>query len=83
MDYINHKNISYCTVFQLELSQDELEVYESCMKYVQEHCSEDEIYKITGCTLNELSSWHKELKNMIISYVDEVNLPDKYKNDHK
>ncbi|MHC1684282.1 MAG: hypothetical protein AB6733_15205 [Clostridiaceae bacterium] len=79
MDLINCENISYCTVFDLRLTQDELEVYESCMKYILDNCDNDKIKEITGCNLDEYSAWYKELRNLIVSYVHEGNLPDKYR----
>ena len=78
MEYISHKEISYCTVFNLNLSQDELEVYESCMRYVLEKCSEEEIYSLTGCKIDELKAWNNNLRDLLRMYVDRANLPDKY-----
>ncbi|WP_108670435.1 hypothetical protein [Peribacillus acanthi] len=79
MEYLSHEEISYCTVFKLKLSQDEIEVYESCMKYVLDKCGENEIYEITGCKLDELQSMHKNLQELLLKHVNETNLPDKYK----
>jgi len=79
MEYLHHEVISYCTVFELKLSQDELEVYESCLKYILENCNDEIIYQITGCRKTELNSWHSELKEMILKYVRKDLLPDKYK----
>ncbi len=79
MEYLGHKEISYCTLFNLKLSQDEIEVYESCMRYVKEKCDENEIYKLTGCTIEEFNTWHCELRNLLLKYVSVENLPEKYK----
>lgn len=79
MEYIEHEEVSYCTIFNLKLSQDEIEVYESCMSYVLENCTADEIYELTGCKVNELQAWQKNLKELMIGHVDEANLPNKYK----
>lgn len=79
MEYLNHEEIAYCTIFNLKLSQDELEVYESCMKYVLEKCNEQEIYNLTGCKVEELEAWQKELKKLIITHMAEENLTEKYR----
>lgn len=79
MKYLGHEEISYCTVFNLKLSQDEIEVYESCMSHVLKSCSEDEIYNLTGCKFDELQAWQSTLRELILKYVDENNLPEKYK----
>jgi len=79
MEYIDHEEVSYCTVFNLKLSQDEIEVYESCMRFVLENCNEDDIYELTGCKLDELQAWQTTLKELILKHVNETNMPDKYK----
>lgn len=79
MEYLKHEIISYCTLFSLKLSQDELEVYESCMKFMLEKCNAQEIYELTGCELDELKAWHQEIKNMILEYVPQEILSKKYK----
>jgi hypothetical protein len=79
MEYLEHEEVAYCTVFNLKLSQDELEVYESCMKYVLEKCNEKEIFDLTGCKINELKAWQEEIRKLIITHVDEEILSEKYK----
>lgn len=79
MEYLEHEDIAYCTVFTLKLSQDELEVYESCMRHVFEKCNQDEIYELTGCKAEDLKAWQEDLKSLILTYVPKENLPGKYK----
>jgi hypothetical protein len=79
MEYLNHENIAYCTLFNLKLSQDELEVYESCMEFVLNRCSESEIYDITGCSIDELKDWQINIKKLILAYVEKENISEKYK----
>ena len=57
MEFVDSKEISYCTLFLLEVSQDELEVYESCLQYVFAQCSDSAIYEIAGCTREELNGF--------------------------
>ena len=79
MEYYGHENIAYCTVFDLKLSQDELEVYESCIRYVLEKCNETTIYSLTGCKMEEINAIHQDIRNLILTYVPNENLPDKYR----
>jgi len=79
MEYIDCKEISYCTLFLLEASQDELGVYESCMKYVLKHCDDDAIYEITGCTRGELGAFAGDIRNILSTHVRDELLPDEYK----
>ncbi|WP_010251589.1 hypothetical protein [Acetivibrio cellulolyticus] len=78
MEYLKHEEICYCTLFDIKLSQDELEVFESCMRFVKEHCNQEEIYKLTGCTEDEFCEGHSELRELIIKYVRSEILPDRY-----
>lgn len=81
MEYIRHEEVSYCTVLDLSLSQDELEVYESCMRYILENLSKDKIYDITG-TFN-LDVYIEDIKDLFNKYVRDEVLPEKYKDIKK
>lgn len=78
MEYIKHDEISYCTVLDLILTQDELEVYESSMRFILENFNEQKIYEITGCTIEELSSFIEDIREIFKKYVRDEVLPSKY-----
>ena len=79
MEYVDCKEISYCTLFLLEASQDELGVYESCMKYVLNQCDDDKIYEVIGCTRGELDAFAGDINSILRAHVRDELLPDSYK----
>ena len=80
MDYINHKEVSSINLFELRLSEGELMVYESCIKFVLNNCKEEEIYELIGCeSKEELRSFQKDLELLIKKYVQEEYLPENFR----
>lgn len=50
MYLLKHKNPSVTVnVFDVDISEDGLMIYESCINYVLLNCSDTDIYKITAC----------------------------------
>lgn len=65
MYLLEHKNPSgTVNEFTIDVSEDGLMVYESCINHVIENCSDKEIYKITGCENKEAL---KEIQKNIIT----------------
>lgn len=65
-------------MLDLVLSQDELEVYESSMRYLLNNLNE-KIYETTGCTIGELGAFIDDITELFQLYVRDELLPEKYK----
>lgn len=51
MYLLNHdKSSGVITNFQIEEPEDSLIMYESCINYLLECCSDDEVFSVTCCT---------------------------------
>ncbi|MGR6382279.1 hypothetical protein [Escherichia coli] len=65
MYLLEHRNPSgTVNQFHIDVSEDGLMIYESCINYVLENCSDQEVYEITGCENREAL---KEIQKDIIS----------------
>ena len=51
-------------VFDVDISEDGLMIYESCINYVLLNCNDTDIYKITGCENKKALT---EIQKLIIS----------------
>ncbi len=81
MDYISHEEIASITLFDVRVSESELMVYESCVKYVVDNCPEDDLYAHTGCkTKLELDSIRIDPILLIKKHMLKEFLPQKYIN---
>ena len=79
MYLIKHDDSSGVSMFQLELSEGELTLYESCLYYVLTHCPEQDLYDQVGCeNNNELSIFQEDLLRLLIKHVDKRSLPERY-----
>lgn len=78
MDVIKYEEIASVTLFELQLSEGELMVYESCIEFVLENCPEEKLHELTGCeNREELSSYQLDLKNLL-QKINKDYLPNKY-----
>ncbi|WP_174868442.1 hypothetical protein [Pectobacterium polaris] len=81
MDLLKKECIASVTMFDLRTSEGELMVYEGCIEYVLTHCSDEEVFQITGCGNKEELSFYKDELIRLIKMVERPEyLPDKYKN---
>lgn len=79
MEFINHEAIASVSLFKLIVSESELMAFEACIKYVLEHSDEDEIFKNTDCTKEELGWIQDDMKSLVRKYVLKEYLPERYK----
>ncbi|ABS49017.1 hypothetical protein BZ17_3154 [Yersinia pseudotuberculosis IP 32953] len=81
MDLLQKECIASVTLFDLRTSEGELMVYEGCIDYVLTHCTDQEIFRITGCgDKQELFFYKEELIKLIKLIERQEFLPEKYKN---
>ncbi|NUU74528.1 hypothetical protein HP552_04575 [Paenibacillus xylanilyticus] len=80
MEVLKQDEIASVTLFDLRLSEGELMVYADCIEFVLNHCSEEQLYELTGCENRvELVSYYDDLKNLIKTVINKKCLPEKYK----
>ncbi|WP_373963983.1 hypothetical protein [Kosakonia sacchari] len=80
MDLLQKECIASVTLFHVRASEGELMVYEGCIDHILSHCSDEEIFRITGCgDKDELAFYKNELVKMIRMVDRPEYLPDKYK----
>lgn len=80
MDLLKKECIASVTLFDVRVSEGEFMVYEGCINYVLANCSDDEIFRITGCENGqELSFYKDELIRLIKMVGNPEYLTDRYK----
>jgi hypothetical protein len=80
VELLKAQEVASVALFDLRLSEGELEVYEGCIEYVLRVCSESDIRSLTGCdTRAELAVYREDLISLIKAHVSKRFLPDKYK----
>lgn len=77
MYLLKHKNPSVTVnVFDVDISEDGLMIYESCINYVLLNCNDTDIYKITGCENKKaLTEIQKLIISVLYYYTDKELLP--------
>ncbi|ECF1703859.1 hypothetical protein QB794_004573 [Salmonella enterica] len=77
MYLLEHKNPSgTVNQFHIDVSEDGLMIYESCIHYVLENCSDRDIYEITGCENREaLKEIQKDIISILYYYAARDLLP--------
>lgn len=73
------------TNFEIEESEDGLMIYEACINYILNKCSDQEILEITRCNREELTEAQKHLITILFYYADKNLLDKRYfdpKNRH-
>ena len=79
MDYRAHEEIANVIFFNLRLAESELLMYETCINYVLENCSEQRLHEITGCeTKEELIGFQEDLVYLLKKFADKRWLPDRF-----
>ncbi|MGG3279367.1 hypothetical protein [Paenibacillus solani] len=80
MELLKQEEIASVTLFDLRISEGELMVYENCIEFVLNSCSEKQIYELTGCeNREELASYQNDLRSLIKTIMNIEYLPEKYK----
>lgn len=79
MDLMKVEVIATVALFDLRLSEGELEAYEACIDFMLKTCDEQRIYEVTRCTVEELEILRNDLRELIKAHVDPAFLPPKYK----
>ena len=77
MYLLKHKNPSgTVNEFDVDVFEDGLMIYESCINYVLENCSDTDIYKITGYENKEaLKDIQKQIIYILYYYAEKDLLP--------
>ena len=70
MEILNVIEVASVKLMEIEISEDELDVYESCLKYVLQNCSPREIEDICGATKDELDGMQYNLTAILQKYTD-------------
>jgi hypothetical protein len=60
MEILKVEELASIKTLNIEISEDELDVYERCLNYVLRHCLPKDIEQVSGATPEELESiWHQ------------------------
>ncbi len=70
MEILNVIEVASVKLMEIEISEDELDVYESCLNYVLQNCSPREIEYICGATKDELEGMQENLTALLRKYTD-------------
>ncbi|TLI62914.1 MULTISPECIES: hypothetical protein [unclassified Escherichia] len=66
-------------MFQLELSEGELILYESCLHYVLKNCPEHDVSDVVECEdKEELTYFQEAILRLLVKYADKTLLPERY-----
>ncbi len=65
MDLLSIREIASVKLFTIEVSEDELDVFEACMKYVLETLSATEAEQICGAHKGELNAINKSVSLLL------------------
>jgi len=65
MRMLRKREVSSVMLFEVEVSQDELELYESCTRYVLENFDEEGVEKLCGAYRDELLGMCEDISNLL------------------
>jgi hypothetical protein len=68
MEILKVREIASVKMLDIEISEDELDAYERCLDYVLQHCSADEIEKVSGATQEELEDIRYQMAIVLKKY---------------
>jgi len=75
MELIKWREIAGVKIFEIEVSEDELDVYEKCMRYIHANLNNVEIEKISGAYPDELLGIYDQLTHLLRSHTKLRNNP--------
>ncbi len=64
------REVASVKLMDIEISEDELDVYESCLSYVLQSCATREVENICGATKDELEGMRENLAALLRKYTD-------------
>lgn len=70
MKLLSSKEIASVKLFEVEISEDELDVYERCMRYIYDNVTADEIEEILGAKADELLGICDSATRLLEQYTD-------------
>lgn len=70
MKMLKMKEVASVKLFEVEISEDELNVYERCIKYISENFTADKIEEILGAYDDELQGMREDILNLLANYTD-------------
>ena len=79
MEILVTEDVASVTLFTIRVSESEMQAYESCIAYVLERLSHEDIENVTGHMRDELEEVHQELRTAILTYCPKQFLPERYK----
>jgi hypothetical protein len=79
MEMLATEDVASVTLFTIKISESEMQAYESCISYVLDRLTSNEIEGLTGHTRDELEDVQHELLAAILTYCPKQFLPERYK----
>src|SRR2546427_503792 len=79
MEILVTEDVASVTLFTIRVSESEMQAYESCIAYVLERLSHEDIENVTGHMRDELEEVHQELRTAILTHCPIQFLPERYK----
>ena len=70
MKLLGVKEVVSVKLFEVEVSEDELEVYECCMRFIHQNFAPDKIEEICGAYEDELLGMYEEIESLLETYSD-------------
>ena len=70
MEILNVIEVASVKLMDIEISEDELDVYENCLNYILQTCSPREIENICRATKDELEGMQENLISLLRKYTD-------------
>jgi hypothetical protein len=74
MDYCSHEEIAYSKIFNIRISDNELQLYEQCLYYVLNNCDDEGIQSATICmSKNELVCFWREVAELVWKHLIQID----------
>ena len=70
MEIIKHTEIASVNVFDIRVSEDEIDVYEAALSYLLKTLQESQIRELLGCTTDELERIRRDLHHLLETHTD-------------
>lgn len=65
MELISFREIASVKLFTVEVSEDELDVYERCMRHLEKVLQSDEVEQISGATQEEFKALYEDISMLL------------------
>jgi len=70
MEILKIREMASVKTLDIEISEDELDVYEKCLNYVLQRCSSNDIEQVSGATPEELEAIWQQIHYVLRKYTD-------------